>query len=143
MLSLGSTWRLSLEVYRASDSPAPFLYTEHEGYGTAWTQCLARNLCSYLLVSGIQPKVLHMLCVFSELHSSQRPPVLCSPMLGISVDLRGFQEPVPGTNKVRSVGWRRAGAFFQSQKALLASPLPWANRASVWAAPARQEKGGG
>lgn len=70
--------------------------------------------------------------------------MLYSPMFGISMDLRGFQEPVLRTNKVTSVGLRRAGTFFQNWKSLLKSPLPWANRASVWAAvPERRGDGEG
>lgn len=42
------------------------------------------------------------------------------------MNLRGFQEPVLRTNKVTSVGLRRAGTFFQNWKSLLTSPPPWA-----------------
>lgn len=43
-------------------------------------------------------------------------------MFAISMDLRGFQEPVLRANKVTRVGLRRAGTFFQNWKSLFISP---------------------
>lgn len=103
-----------------------------------------KNSLVFICWSGIQRKAcICLVCSLS--HTPARGfPVLYSSMFGISMDLRGFQEPVLRTNKVTSVGLRRAGTFFQNWKSLLTFPSPWANRASVWAAvPERRGDGRG
>lgn len=83
-----------------------------------------KNSLVFICWSGIQRKAcICLVCSLS--HTPARGfPVLYSSMFGISMDLRGFQEPVLRTNKVTSVGLRRAGTFFQNWKSLLTSPSP-------------------